>query len=80
MTTAKTLDRNPAYTLCGRKEKRGNGCLTQYEAFQHNETGEIFIEVTVFRFGKLDMEVMDFSQSEALNAQQANQLWAMYTA
>lgn len=77
---AETLNRNPAYTLCGRKEKRGNGCTSIYTAYEHNESGEIVIEATVYRFGKLDLEMMDFSQSEPLNAEQANQLWKMYTA
>lgn len=79
MDAENSLFLNTAYTLCGRKEKRGNGYVSIYAAYQHNETDETVIEVAVYRFGKFDLEMMDFSQSEPLNAEQANQLWKMYT-
>ncbi|TYG33246.1 hypothetical protein FW755_12790, partial [Lonepinella koalarum] len=76
MNAAQTLDRNPAYILCGRQVNRGNGFMTQFEAYQHQESGEIVIERTMFKgLG----EVIDFNQTEPMDADKANQLWAAYT-
>lgn len=72
---AQTLDNNSNYTLCGRKVKMGNGFMQQFEVYQHEETSEYVIERTMFR----NDEIIDFSQSEAMNAEQAQTLWKMYT-
>ncbi|NBH76301.1 hypothetical protein [Rodentibacter pneumotropicus] len=71
-----SLNDNNDYILCGRKEKRGNGFIQVFEAFQEESTNEILIERAMFRNG----ELIDFNQSDKMNAEQAQSLWKMYTA
>lgn len=69
-----TLNNNAAYILCGRKEKRGNGFIQTFEAFENESTGEYGIERAMYVNGK----VVDFSQSLNLSKEQAQNLWNMY--
>ncbi|MDH2923968.1 hypothetical protein EV693_10356 [Nicoletella semolina] len=70
-----SLNENKDYILCRRKEKRGNGFIQIFEAFQNEKNGELVIERAMFRNG----ELIDWNQSEKMNAKQAENLWKMYT-
>ncbi|ACE61122.1 hypothetical protein [Actinobacillus pleuropneumoniae] len=65
---------NKDFILCRHKEKRGNGFIQIFEAYENEETNEFVVERAMFRNGKL----IEWSQSEKMNAEKAEQLWNMY--
>ncbi|HDL1262060.1 TPA: hypothetical protein ACU203_002368 [Mannheimia haemolytica] len=74
MNAQTTLNNHKDYILCGRKEKRSSDFINVFEVFENETTQEFVIERAMFRNGKL----IDWNQSDKMNAEQAQQLWQAY--